>query len=274
MEEQRKAMEARPLIEEEMKGKVDLKWMGHAGVKIQFKDADNVQRSIYIDIWADNTDCAAQDKTSCPNDADLCLVTSGDTMTSFHAPFMIATGKKEDRKIVCTSECGLFISSVRPIAPTFYAKMQPGGTKDFGYCKVTMVHGEQSGVCQRPDGRLVPGGNGVGFVVTIPHHNLRIYHSGITSIFSDMKLINDLYKPDIAIICIGDDRGMRPTQAAYATKNFLTTPKTIFPLYLTTLPCFKEGTLENFKKACEEAGVTGKTIQNPKEFNTGKAIIE
>ena len=42
MEEQRKAMEARPLIEEEMKGKVDLKWMGHAGVKIQFKDAENV----------------------------------------------------------------------------------------------------------------------------------------------------------------------------------------------------------------------------------------
>jgi L-ascorbate metabolism protein UlaG (beta-lactamase superfamily) len=152
--------------------------------------------------------------------------------------------------------------------------MQPGGTKDFKFAKVTMVHGEQSGVCQRPDGRLVPGGNGVGFIVNIPHHNLTIYHSGITSIFSDMKLINDLYKPDIAIIAIGDDRGMRPATAAYATKNFLNSPKTIIPMYFSSLPCFKDGTVENFTKACKEAGVEGKTILNPKDYNKGKAIIE
>jgi len=63
-------------------------------------------------------------------------------MVSFHAPFMIATGKKDDRKIICTSEVGLFISSVRPIAASFYGKMQPGGSKDFGFAKITMVHGE------------------------------------------------------------------------------------------------------------------------------------
>lgn len=117
MEQKRKEMEARPLKEEDLKGKVDLKWMGHAGFKIHFMDADNVHRNIYIDVWADNVDCGKEDKEECPNDADLCLITSGDTMTSFHAPFMIATGKKAERKIICTSECGLFISSVRPIAP-------------------------------------------------------------------------------------------------------------------------------------------------------------
>jgi len=195
-------------------------------------------------------------------------------MVSFHAPFMIGTGKKEERKIICTSEVGLFISSVRPIAPSFYGKMQPGGSKDFGYAKITMVHGEQPGVCQNPNGRLVPGGNGVGYIINIPHHNLTIYHSGITSLFSDMKIINDLYKPDIAILPVGDDRGMRPAQGAYAVKNFLSNPKTIIPFYMTTLPCFKDGTFENFKKACEEQGVTGKTILNPKDYNTGKAIIE
>jgi len=89
-----------------------------------------------------------------------------------------------------------------------------------------------------------------------------------------MKLIDDLYKPDIAIIPVGDDRGMRPAQAAYATKNFLKTPKTIIPMYFTTLPRFKDGTVENFRKACSEAGVEGKTILNPKDFNNGKALIE
>lgn len=142
----------RPLIEEDLKGKVDLKWMGHAGFKIHFLDAENVHRNIYVDIWADNKDCNEKDKASCPNDADLALVTSGDIMTSFHAPFLIATGKKPERKMVCTSEVGLFVSSVRPIAPSFYAKMQPGGTKDFGFAKITMVHGRQSSVCQKPNG--------------------------------------------------------------------------------------------------------------------------
>jgi hypothetical protein len=142
MEQKRKEMMERPLKEEDLKGKVDLKWMGHAGFKIHFLDAENVHRNIYIDIWADNKDCAPEDKKDCPNDADLCLITAGETMTSFHAPFMIATGKKDNRKIVCTSETGLFISSIRPIAPTFFGKMQPGGTKDFGYAKISMVHGE------------------------------------------------------------------------------------------------------------------------------------
>merc|ERR1712166_1538714 len=109
-------------------------------------------------------------------------------------------------------------------------------------------------------GNMIPGGNGVGYIINIPHHNVSIYHSGITSLFSDMKLIDDLYKPDIAIIPVGDDRGMRPAQAAYATKNFLKTPKTIIPMYFTTLPRFKDGTVENFRKACDEAGVEGKTI--------------
>lgn len=121
---------------------------------------------------------------------------------------------------------------------------------------------------------MVTGGNGVGYIINIPHHNLSIYHSGITSLFSDMKLINDLYKPDIAIIPLGDDRGMQPAQAAFATKNYLNSAKTIIPFYLTTLPCYKIGTLENFKKACEDAGVSGKTILDPKDYNLGKSIVE
>lgn len=84
-----------------------------------------------------------------------------------------------------------------------------------------------------------------------------------------MKIIDDLYKPDIAIIAIGDDRGMRPAQAAYATKNFLNNAKTIIPMYFTSLPCFKDGTVENFKKACEDAGVEDKIILNPKDYNDG-----
>jgi len=54
IEAKQKEMAERPLKEEELQGKVDLKWMGHSGFKIHFLDADNVHRNIYIDIWADN----------------------------------------------------------------------------------------------------------------------------------------------------------------------------------------------------------------------------
>ena len=69
--------EARSLEEEELKGKVDVRWFGHAAFKISFKDADNEQRNIYIDFWADNKDCPEEVKTNPPNDADLVLVTHG-----------------------------------------------------------------------------------------------------------------------------------------------------------------------------------------------------
>jgi len=49
-------------------------------------------------------------------------------------------GKKENRKIVCTSEVGVYYELIRKINPNFCAKMQKGGTKDFEFAKVTMVH--------------------------------------------------------------------------------------------------------------------------------------
>ena len=76
-EEMRKQMEARPLTHDELKGKVDVKWYGHAGFKIHFLDKDNEHRNIYVDIWIDNKDCPEEEKAVCPNDCDLALVSHG-----------------------------------------------------------------------------------------------------------------------------------------------------------------------------------------------------
>lgn len=46
-----------------------------------------------------------------------------------------------------------------------------------------------------------------------------IYHTGDTDVFSDMALISDLYRPDIALICIGGHYTMGPMGAAYALSN-------------------------------------------------------
>jgi len=113
-------------------------------------------------------------------------------------------GKKPERQIVCTSEVGMFYQLFKNIPPQIFAKMQPGGSKDFGWCKITMVHSDHVSTCTGPNGVQMPGGNACGFVIYIPHHKISIYHVGDTSLFSDMKIIDDLYKPDIVLLPIGD----------------------------------------------------------------------
>ena len=43
-----------------------------------------------------------------------------------------------------------------------------------------------------------------------------IYFAGDTALFGDMRLIGELYEPDLAILPIGDHFTMGPRQAAYA----------------------------------------------------------
>jgi L-ascorbate metabolism protein UlaG (beta-lactamase superfamily) len=245
--EMQEKMAARPLSLETLKGKVDLKWFGHAGFKIQFLDDKDVHRNIYIDVWIDNKDCPEEEKKECPNDADLVCVTHGQLDHSMHAPFLIMAGKREERKIVCSSEVGTYYELFRKIPPTFVAKMQKGGTKDFGFAKITMVAADHPSTCVGPQGVQITGGSACGFVIDIPHHNLKIYHAGDTNVFSDMKLIDELYKPNIAMLPIGDCLGMGPREAAYAVKNFLPTPHLIIPMHFGSFPVLT-GTPEEFEK--------------------------
>jgi hypothetical protein len=55
-------MDAKPLTHDTLKGKVDIKWYGHCGFKIGFKDDKDVQRAVYIDIWIDGKDCPEEEK--------------------------------------------------------------------------------------------------------------------------------------------------------------------------------------------------------------------
>jgi len=61
-----------------------------------------------------------------------------------------------------------------------------------------------------------------------------IYHCGDTGIFSDMKLFGELYKPDIAMIPIGDRFTMGPEHASMATEFIR--PKVAIPIHYNTWP--------------------------------------
>src|SRR5437868_15122730 len=101
--------------------------------------------------------------------------------------------------------------------------MNKGGTQAVGDIKVTMVHADHS--CGIKDGdELVYGGEAVGYVIEFSN-GVKMYHAGDTNVFGDMRIIHDLYAPDICMLPIGDHYTMSPREAAYAVN--LLKPKKI-----------------------------------------------
>ena len=110
-----------------------------------------------------------------------------------------------------------------------------------------MVSADHPSSCIGPQGMQLFGGLSCGFIVTIPNHNLRIYHAGDTNIFGDMKIIEDLHNPDIIMIPIGDVLGMGPREAAYAINKFFPTCRLVIPMHFGAFPELT-GTPEEFEK--------------------------
>ena len=97
---------------------------------------------------------------------------------------------------------------------------------------VTMTHAQHScGI--EDDGQIVYGGEAAGYVIQF-ENGMKIYHSGDTNVFGDMRLIHELYHPDIAMIPIGDRFTMGPREAAYACE--LLRPKSVIPMHFGTFP--------------------------------------
>jgi L-ascorbate metabolism protein UlaG (beta-lactamase superfamily) len=110
--------------------------------------------------------------------------------------------------------------------------MSKGGTQKVGDFEVTMTHAYHSSSIQ--DGKeRVYAGEAAGYVIRMPG-GVSIYHAGDTALFGDMKLIGELYKPDIACLPIGDLFTMGPREAAYAIR--LLDVKHVIPIHYATFP--------------------------------------
>lgn len=78
-----------------------------------------------------------------------------------------------------------------------------------------------------------------------------VYHAGDTSLFSDMKLISELYKPDVALLPIGGRFTMDPKQAAMAAEWIKA--KITIPMHYNTWDVIKQDANE-FKRMAEMRG--------------------
>jgi len=83
----------------------------------------------------------------------------------------------------------------------------------------------------------------VGFIIKFKTRTL--YFAGDTNVFMDMKIIKDLYKPEIVFLPIDGYFNMGQREACYAIK--LLEPEIIIPMHYGTFPALK-GTPEKLKE--------------------------
>ncbi len=110
-------------------------------------------------------------------------------------------------------------------------------------------------------------GNPAGFIIQPKkEHGKTLYIAGDTGVFSDMKLIHDLYKPVYGILPIGDRFTMGGEQAAYACRNFFDF-KMVIPCHFGSFKGFVDPDASVFLKAM------GADANRVKVLASGEAVV-
>jgi len=110
--------------------------------------------------------------------------------------------------------------------------MSKGGSQQVGEFGATMTHAMHSNSIEE-NGRRLYAGEPAGFVLRLPG-KVTVFHAGDTALFGDMKLIAELYRPQLAMLPIGDLYTMGPREAAYAIR--LLAVKHVVPMHYATFP--------------------------------------
>ena len=205
-----------------------IKWLGHSAFQI----ITNEYLKILIDPFISNNPVAPV--TVEELSADVILVTHG------HKDHFGDTMEIADRTgavIVANHEESVYLSKqgFETIG------MNIGGTVDLQDIEVTMVNSTHSSDMDFIE-EIGAGGSSSGYIIKL-ENGRKIYHSGDTGIFGDMKtVIRDIYQPDIALIPIGDRFTMGPIEATIAA-DWLN-PEIIIPMHYNTYPIIEQNPLE------------------------------
>lgn len=225
-----------------------ISWFGHACVEVLTPGG----KTILFDPWFGNP--SSPKRAEAVSACDLLLVTHG------HADHMgdaVALASRLRPAWPCIHEMSLWLGRRLPGGNDAVIGMNKGGTVRAAGITVTMTHADHSAGDWNADGGVpLYLGEPAGFVVEL-ENGFRIYHAGDTAVFGDMRLIGELYRPDLALLPIGGHYTMGPREAALAVE--LLGVKHVLPIHYGTFPILA-GTPDELRAELAARGLADVTV--------------
>ena len=214
-------------------------WLGHA----TFRMTSPAGKRLLFDPWI-TTNPACPESAKKVGTVDLMLLTHGH---DDHTGDAVRIARETGARVIAPYELSVWLEQKGLQNVT---GMNPGGTLAALGMSITMVPAQHSSSVVE-DGRIVYLGLATGYVIRF-ENGLTIYFAGDTSIFGDMRLIGEMYKPHIGFLPIGDHYTMGPEQAAKACE--LLGVKQVVPMHYGTFPALT-GTPDRLRVLVEPRGV-------------------
>jgi L-ascorbate metabolism protein UlaG (beta-lactamase superfamily) len=212
-------------------------WLGHSAFRLRTPGG----KEVLLDPWY--TGNPSFPAAARPKAADLILISHGH---SDHVTDAAAMAKQTGATVVGIWEVTSWLGTkgIQNLEP-----MNKGGTITAKGLRITMTDARHSSSVD--DGGLVYLGDAAGFVIKL-ENGQTVYYAGDTALFGDMKLIAELYSPDIAFLPIGDRFTMGPDTAALAARWL--SVKQVVPMHYGTFPLLT-GTPDELEKNLAGSGI-------------------
>ena len=218
-------------------GSLAITWLGHSSFSLRTPGG----KTVLLDPWY--TGNPSFPEGARPTKADIILVSHGH---SDHITDAAAVAKSTGATIVAIWEITSWLGAkgIQHLEP-----MNKGGSIDVKGLRVTMTDAVHSSSID--ESGIVYLGEPAGFVVKL-ENGQSLYFAGDTALFGDMKLIGEIYRPDIAFLPIGDRFTMGPDTAAIAARWL--NVKLVVPMHYGTFPLLP-GTPALLKQALSGTGI-------------------
>jgi L-ascorbate metabolism protein UlaG (beta-lactamase superfamily) len=228
---------------------VKVTYLGHSAFKMISPNGV----VIYIDPFlSGNPQTPSEMKTV--EKADLILVTHGH---GDHLGDTLAIAEKTNAKIIAIPELGRYLASK---GAKNVVGMNKGGTYTTHGIAITMVHALHSS-STGGEQEIIYTGDPAGFIIRF-ENGFTLYHAGDTEVFGDMKILGEIYKPELSLLPIGSHYIMDPKEATYAAK--LLKSRYVIPMHYGTFPVLT-GTPEEFLKLMKRIPKTKVLVLKPGE---------
>lgn len=205
--------------------KAEIRWLGHASVSVDFNG--NV---IYFDPWLDDNPVCPIKRSDVTKATAICSTHGHIDHLGDSFDLVRQTGAT----LICTPELGFYADSKGLKEGREVYALNMGGTWKSDGFSITMVPASHTSEIMGEgwiEGPIQPGSGAVGFVLSIDGGST-IYFSGDTGVFSDMSIIRDLYRPNVAIMTAGGKYNMGFRETAYAAS--LMWPEVLIPTHYGT----------------------------------------